>query len=150
MEANVLASLSKTKESLTYSATQNAEVAKTFMALISNLIVLCNWKGKSVKDVKIGAIRIQSKKLVAHIDFGIGHHVELGWENRNEFYDYTRRKAMRMAKVIEQNPSIINFLERMMGSLESYATAKCIPFRGLKIEKAIIDKNDDLVCFINK
>lgn len=149
MSQNLYGSLETRNASLTDKLTRNADLTKTFSALVSNLVTLCNRRGSGIESVRIGAVTINDRKLKAPITFGKGGS-EKPWTARQEFYDYTKQKASRLARAIERNPELVNFLGRMIASVESYCEQKCIPFARLRIGNTIIDRGNTLVMELTK
>lgn len=146
--ANVLEALSKKNKNLRVAATENADLTKTFMALLSNLIILCNRKGRSIKNVKIRNVEITRDALGAavraSIQFGGGSVIveRSLLEERGKFFDYTQQKAGRLATAIDDNPNLIAFLGRLVTAVKNYAAHHQIPYHRLRVDGAIIDKNN--------
>jgi hypothetical protein len=117
------------------------------MALLSNLIVLCNRKGKAVKDVRIGHVEVNSQAAVrAPVRFngGAATTERTLAEERGEFADYAGRKAARLATALDQNPNLTFFLGRLVEAAKNYAAYHEIPYHRLRVDGAIIDRNNTL------
>lgn len=153
--SNVLEALSKKNKNLRIAATENVDLTKTYMALLSNLIVLCNRKGRAVKDVRIGHVEIGDRRMNADLGWsaavrapirfgGASARVESNLDARTQFYDYAQRKAERLGATIDQNPNLIQFLGRLVTAVKNYAAHHAIPYNRIRVDGAIIDKNNIL------
>jgi hypothetical protein len=153
--ANVLEALSKKNKNLRVAATENADLTKTYMALLSNLIVLCNRKGRAVRDIRIGNVEIGDRRMDAGLGWSASVRApirfgtaaargEANLDARREFFDYAQRKAERLAGTLDRNPHLIAFLGRLVTSVKNYAAYHAIPYNRIRVDGAIIDKNDTL------
>lgn len=145
MNNSVYSALESKNSGLRQTAQQNIDVAKTFNALISNLIVICNRRGRALKDVGFGPLEVQGNVVRARVSYGVsGRRTTEYFEPRSTFYEYARRKALRLARALDENPQLADFLRRMTDTMRQYAAHKGRAFGRIKIERAIIDSNDVL------
>lgn len=146
MNETVNAALEQHSSRLRRAAIGSADVAKTFMGLVGSLVSLCNRKGTSMKDVRFGPLSIEGERLKSRVTFGGQHRqTEAAWEARNEFKAYARRKALRMAKALEDNPSLSDFLGNLIEAMEQYGRMRGKKLPQVAIERAVIDRGDMLV-----
>jgi hypothetical protein len=146
VEQSLLTHLEDRNGALLDAAVANVDVAKTLTCLVSNLVNLCNKKSCKLSEVRFGTVEINYKKLKAKILFDQhGYEPPLYEKEKN----WMSRKNIRMVRAMHQNPAFLRFFGSVINALEIYARSKNRRYTSLRVEKAIIDRDDHLVMELN-
>jgi hypothetical protein len=146
IEQSLLTHLADRNQNMMEGMAANVDIAKTLTCLVSNLVNMCNKRSCKLSSVRFGTVNINYKKLKAKILFDQRGYEPPLYEKEKS---WMTRKNIRMVKAMHDNPAFLRFFGSVVNALEIYARSKNRKYVSLRIEKAIIDRDDHLVMELN-
>lgn len=149
MSENVLQQLETKSQGLAAKMQDNIEVAKVFMGFLGRVILMAAQKGLPVEGITFSNPQMEEKRITAHITF-TSLSVPTGqlYGRSSNFQEFVGAKSKNMARALQRNPGIVTFFDRVLRLIDGYADFKGIPFARLKVYKAFIDPDNNLVLWL--
>lgn len=144
MSANVHDQLSGQHSALVRKMTRNSQVTSAVMGFLNVLCGLAVTRGYPVGGLRIGEISVwpgevwRAKLSWSHVVMTL-RPAFLG--AKNDFYEYTKAKAVHMAAMVKANPEIERFFEHMVGALDAWCRTKGCMFEDVEIVDPIVTKD---------
>ena len=147
-DKSTLEAIGESSEKLLHKAMENVELCQRFMAFVSLCALTCEQRGTPLDGVRVGAVTMSERKMVAKVTFSrlsLVHSAPPETKAANSFLEFTRKEAEGIYLMIRKNPDFVRYLESMVEHMESYSKWKLKKFSSLKFQDGYMDKNDNIV-----
>ncbi len=134
----------------------NPDLCNFILALLAKVVWISMQRGFPRNGVTIDpavSSDLPNQDIVfrARVRFG---QVAVGpparWPLQSDFARYTRAKAYGLGLALQENPKLCEFFQTLLESIDRFARYNGIPFRTLKVQKAIISTGDIVVLQVGR
>ena len=147
---NVSEFLQTTQKGLYQKCCENDQMAKFFMAFLSNLVLICHKKGTPIEGIAFEAPFKQGEEVRGKINF---HSLAIAsaqiWGG-NDFKRYVSQHSNSLWKALDKNPAIGRFVEQVANVLEKHGERNGLVWKDVSFKKAVIAREDVLIITLGK
>lgn len=149
MDNSVLKFLAEKGEGQARRASENQEVAKLFLGIISRCVVECQEKGKPIESVYFGDVAVIGTTLKSSVKFSslvIGmNRASFMTTQYGDMKDYLGAKSGYMYLALKKNAAFTKLLTEMLDVVYAVCAQKGWNYRSVKVTKSFISKDGDIV-----
>lgn len=148
MNNSVLKFLLQKGEGHAARASENQDVANLFLGVLSRCVVDCQDTGRPIEGVTFGDVYIEGdtlKSTVRSSTLAIGRPPTFLSSQYSDMNDYLAAKSGYLMLAMKQNSQFNKVLCEMLDALFNVCRQRGWRYRDLKITKAFISKDGDIV-----
>lgn len=153
MDNSVLKFLAQQGEGQARRASENQQVASLFLGILSRCYVDCKDLGKPIESVYFGGVGIVGNTLKSSVHYSslaIGTRGAFMTNEYSDMRDYLGAKSGYLMLAMKKNPNFNKLLTEMLDAVYSLCAQRGWQYRSMKVDKAFISKDGDIVATFSK
>lgn len=144
MNNSILKYLTQKSEAHAARASENQEVAKLFVGIVSRCVVECQDRGVPIEGVSFGDLAVDGWTIRTSVRFNniaLYRPAEFLSTQYADMGDYIQSKSAYLMVAMKKNPEFNRLIERILDTLQSACRTRGVNYRDLKVKRAFISND---------
>lgn len=149
MNNSILKYLTGKGENHAARASENQEVAKLFVGIVSRCVVECQDRGAPIEGVSFGSdIAVDGWTLRTSVRFNnisLYRPAEFLAHEYGDMFDYISAKSAYLMVAMKKNPEFNRLITKILDILQSKCRTAGVPYKSLKLKRGFISADGGIL-----